>query len=207
MAKRKGQKWEPADYTPFFLLQEPRHTEAEIKREYTRMRDMMVKRAKRLEEIGLKTQAAYIREQLPTLKEMRAQHEAQPARVSTGRRDKKGKIVYREVSWKEQVARSLAGARSLEITPAYSVKGVKEIQRQQREELGEDVPIEDVLPFAAYMKSWRMSAFSKTMVGSGEAQDLYNTEYQEDENRRSGNDFASFYTLYHMETYGKAPGA
>ena len=206
MAKRKGPKWEPADYTPFFLLQEPRHTEAEIRREYTRMRDMMMKRAKRLEEMKLKTQAAYIREQLPKLKEMRAQHEAQPARVSTGKRNKKGQIIYREVSWKEQVARSLAGARSLEISPAYSVAGVKEIQRTQREELGEDVPIEDVLPFAAYMKSWRLSAFSKTMVGSGEAQDLYNSEYQEEGSRQAGNDFASFYTLYHLETYGTLPG-
>ena len=52
--------WTPKDYTPYFLYQEPTHTPQEIRAEYTRVRDILVKRAKRLRNAGFEGRAEYI---------------------------------------------------------------------------------------------------------------------------------------------------
>ena len=62
MAKRiKAPEWKPADYTPFYLQDFPTHTEKEIRAEYTRIRDIVQKRAKRLEAGSLEGPAAFLR--------------------------------------------------------------------------------------------------------------------------------------------------
>lgn len=197
MAKRIGPKWEPADYTSFYLLEEPRHTEAEIRREYTRMRDIAMKRAHRLEQAGLKTQADYIRKTLPTLKELKGQHAEAPTRIYSGKRDKQGHPISRELSWQEEVAKRLVESRNINQEKAYSVKGIRELQKSIEKDTGEIIPLGDVLPFNQYMQSWRTSAFFKTLVGSAEAAGYYPDEYQ-----NIGGSFASFYGLYKSESYG-----
>ena len=157
--------WTPKDYTPFFLFDEPTHTPAEIRAEYTRQRDIAMKRAKRLEAAGLGAQAEYIRETMPKLSEI-------------------GKDNV-------QVAKRLAQGRALYNQQSYSLSGIKRLQKMISEETGEIVPLGDVLPFSEYMQSWRLSAFSKMIVPSGEASSLYGEEYQD-----IGGTFSDFYTLY-----------
>ena len=145
--------WTPKDYTPFFLFDEPTHSEKEIRAEYTRQRDILMKRAKRLEQAGIKAQAEYIRQTLPKLSEIGEDN--------------------------VQVAKRLAMGRSLYMQKSYSIKGLKELQKMIESESGEIVPLGDVLPFSQYMQSWRLSAFSSLIVPSGEAAGLYGEEYQE----------------------------
>lgn len=156
--------WTPKDYTQFFLIDEPTHTPAEIRREYTRMRDTLLRRADRLEAAGIGDVAKYMRESMPKLSDIKDSAE---------------------------VAKRLAQGQSIKNTKAYSMKGIKRLQKQFNEETGEFVPLGDVLPFADYMKSWRLSAFSASIVPSQEAADLHPNEYQE-----IGGSFANFYTLY-----------
>lgn len=156
--------WTPKDYTPFFLIDVPVHTEKEIRAEYTRLRDITQKRAARLEKAGLKSQAAFLRETMPKLKDIKSSRE---------------------------VAKRLAQGNANIQTKAYSLKGLKELQKALNDETGEFVPLGDVLPFNEYMQSWRMSAFSKTLVPSGTATELYSEDYQE-----IGGSFADFYALY-----------
>ena len=157
--------WTPKDYTPFFLFDEPVHTVKEIRAEYSRQRDILIKRAARLEAAGLSEQASYIRETVPKLSEI-------------GKDD-------------VSVAKHLAHGRSLYMQKSYSIKGLKELQKMIESESGEIVPLGDVLPFSEYMQSWRLSAFSKLIVPSGEASSLYGEEYQE-----IGGTFSDFYALY-----------
>lgn len=157
--------WTPKDYTPFFLFDEPTHTPKEIRAEYTRQRDIAMKRAKRLERAGLSAQAEYLRETMPKLAEL-------------------GKD---EV----QIAKRLAQGRALYNQKSYSLKGIKELQKLIEDETGELVPLGEVLSFNEYMESWRLSAFSKALVPSGEASSLYGGEYQD-----VGGSFSDFYTLY-----------
>lgn len=157
--------WTPKDYTPFFLFDEPTHTPKEIRAEYTRQRDIAMKRAKRLEKAGLSAQAEYLRETMPKLSEL-------------------GKD---EV----QVAKRLAQGRALYNQKSYSLKGIKELQKLIEDETGELVPLGEALSFNEYMESWRLSAFSKALVPSGEASSLYGGEYQD-----VGGSFSDFYTLY-----------
>lgn len=157
--------WTPKDYTPFFLFDEPTHSPKEIRAEYTRQRDIMMKRASRMEKIGLSAQAEYIREMLPKLSEI-------------GKDD-------------VTVAKRLAQGRSLYMQKSYSIKGIKELQKMIESETGEIVPLGDVLPFNEYMQSWRLSAFSKLIVPSGDAAGMYGEEYQD-----IGGTFSDFYTLY-----------
>ena len=156
--------WTPKDYTPFFLMDEPTHTESEIRAEYTRLRDITVKRAARLEKKGLTSQAAFLRQTMPKLKDIKSSQE---------------------------VAKRLAQGSANIQTKAYSLKGLKELQKLLSDETGEFVPLGDVLPFSEYMQSWRLSAFSRTLVPSGTATELYNEDYQE-----IGGNFADFYALY-----------
>lgn len=156
--------WAPKDYTPFFLMDEPTHTPQEIRAEYSRMRDLAIKQASRLESVGALPQAAYLREIFPKLSEVK----------------------------KEDVAKQLARGRSVMSDKAYSVKGLKELQKRINDETGEIVPLGDVLSFNEFMKSWRLSAFSKLIVPSGEAAALHGTE----EYNEIGGSFSDFYVLY-----------
>lgn len=156
--------WTPKDYTPFYLMDEPTHTVKEVRAEYSRLRDITMKRANRLEAAGLGNVADYLRQSMPKL---------------------------RDIEDATEVTKRLAqGKRNLD-TKAYSVKGVKQLQKRFNDETGEFVPLGDVLPFAEYMQSWRLSAFSSMIVPSNEAAELYPEEYQE-----TGGSFADFYTLY-----------
>lgn len=156
--------WTPKDYTPFYLTDEPTHTPAEIRREYSRMRDIIMNRANRLDAAGLGNIADYLRQSTPKLADIKDSAE---------------------------VAKRLVNARSNINTRSYSLKGVKQLQKRFNDETGEFVPLGDVLPFAEYMQSWRLSAFSSMIVPSNEAAGLYPEEYQE-----IGGSFADFYTLY-----------
>lgn len=157
--------WTPKDYTPFFLFDEPTHTPKEIRAEYTRQRDIAMKRANRLEAAGLSAQAEYLRETMPKLAELGKDN------VSVAKRLAQGRALYNQQS--------------------YSLKGIKQLQKMIESETGEIVPIGDVLPFNEYMQSWRLSAFSKLLVPSGDASSLYGEEYQD-----IGGSFSDFYTLY-----------
>ena len=157
--------WTPKDYTPFFLFDEPTHTPKEIRAEYTRQRDIALKRANRLEAAGLTAQAEYLRETMPKLAELGKDN------VSVAKRLAQGRALYNQQS--------------------YSLKGIRQLQKMIESETGEIVPIGDVLPFNEYMQSWRLSAFSKLLVPSGDASSLYGEEYQD-----IGGSFSDFYTLY-----------
>lgn len=156
--------WTPKDYTPFFLFDEPTHTPAEIRREYSRMRDIIIKRANRLEAAGVEAVPEYLRKSMPKLSDIKEQAD---------------------------VAKNLAEGRALYNTRAYSIKGIKQLQKRYNAETGEIVPIGEVLLFDEYMRSWRLSAFSASMVASNDAMDLQKNEYQQ-----VGGSFADFYTLY-----------
>lgn len=157
--------WTPKDYTPFFLFDEPTHTPKEIRAEYTRQRDIAMKRANRLEAAGLTAQAEYLRETMPKLAELGKDN------VSVAKRLVQGRALYNQQS--------------------YSLKDIRQLQKMIESETGEIVPIGDVLPFNEYMQSWRLSAFSKLLVPSGDASSLYGEEYQD-----IGGSFSDFYTLY-----------
>lgn len=156
--------WTPKDYTQFFLIDEPTHTPAEIRAEYSHMRDTILRRADRLEAAGIGDVAKYMRESMPKLHDIKDSAE---------------------------VAKRLAQGWSIKNTKSYSMKGIKRLQKQFNKETGEFIPLGDVLPFADYMKSWRLSAFSASIVPSQEAADYHPNEYQE-----IGGSFADFYTLF-----------
>ena len=169
--------WQPKDYTPFFLFDEPIHTPKEIRAEYTRQRDIAMKRANRFEKAGLQAQADYLREMFPKLSQIDVMQgkgkNAPPVPASFLAR---GKAIL------EQASGSLAGVRA--------------IQKNIFDETGELIPLGEVLPFSEYMRSWRLSAFSKLMVPSQDAADLYKTEdYQE-----IGGSFSDFYSLFLEES-------
>lgn len=156
--------WTPKDYTDFFLLDEPTHTPKEIRAEYSRQRDIIRKRANRLREKGYEQQAEYLMKSMPKLSDLGQNNVT--------------------------VAKRLAQGKALSRQRAYSVSGIKELQKMLKDETGELIPLGDVLPFADFMKSWRLSAF-KEIVGSPQAAELYPYEYQE-----IGGSFSDFYTLY-----------
>lgn len=185
---KRGPKWAPADYTPFYLLEEPTHTEKEIRMEYSRLRTQLIHRVERLEAAGIgSAQAEYVRKMLPTLKEL---EQMETRTVGKG----KGK---HKLTKPEEIAHRLSEARSIELERGYSLKGIKEIQKTINKETGELVPLGEVLDFRDYMKSWRQSAFYKTIVGSAEAAGYHSDEYQD-----IGGSFTDFYTLFKSESYG-----
>lgn len=156
--------WAPKDYTQFFLIDEPTHTPREIRAEYTRMRDIAMKRAARLDVRGVTAQAEYLREIFPKLADIN------PADVS--------KMLSRGVSFLND--------------RAYSLSGLRKIQARINTETGEIVPLGEVLSFNEFMKSWRLSAFSKLVVPSEEAAEMHGTE----EYNEIGGSFSDFYVLY-----------
>lgn len=177
-------EWKPKDYTPYFLTDKPRHTAAEIATEYSRMRKLMLARADELQKIGESARATYIRKSVPTLADLRNT----PITVN----NKTGETRARTKEEQNRlIAKTLANTNALREQRSYSVKGLKEIQSHIKEETGEVVPLGEVLGFADYMKSWRLSAFSAMIVPSSEAAELHPNEYQE-----IGGSFSDFWTLY-----------
>ena len=152
MAKKKSTKWSPNDYTQFFLIDEPTHTDSEVRKEYSRLRSVLRKRALALEEYGYKERANFLLASMPTLS---------------------------NVQDMDEVKNRLAYGKTLADTKAYSVKGMKELQLRYEEETGEAIPLGEVLEFDDYMKSWRLSAFSHMILSSDRARELYNDEYQD----------------------------
>ena len=145
--------WSAKDYTPFYLMDEPLHSIKEIRAEYSRQRDIVVKRANRLESAGLGAQADYLRSLMPKLK---------------------------DIQTNEEVAARLAEGHHVMVDKLeYSLKGLKQLQKYFEEQTGEEVPLGDVLDFNEYMKSWRESAFSSGYVVSGDAVALYGGDYQD----------------------------
>lgn len=149
-----AREWSPKDYTPFFLYldQEPVHTPKEIRAEYSKQRDIAVKRANRLAAAGLDAQATYLREMFPKLSEIGQNNQTVAMHLSHGH--------------------AILGEMS------YSLSGVKKLQSLINEETGEIVPIGEVLSFSEFMKSWRLSAFKMTII-SDLAVQMYGEEYQD----------------------------
>lgn len=175
--------WTPKDYTPFFLINEPTHSPREIRAEYSRLRDIAVKRAKRLIKKGLVAQGEYLLESFPTLAEMQRQIESIKEENKNLPKKKQKRV--------PRIENFLARGRELLLDPAYSIKGIENLQKHIQKETGELVPLGEVLEFNDYMKSWRLSAFSKTLVTSEQAVELHGGEYQD-----VGGSFSNFYTLY-----------
>ena len=168
--------WTPKDYTPFFLYDEPTHTQREIRAEYSRLRDIAVKRAARFERLGLTDQADYLREMFPKLSQIDS---------ITAKRAEKGRFTH-------PVADFLARGKGILDSASSSLSGVKKLQQTIFDETGEIVPLGKVLEFNDYMRSWRLSAFSRSLVPSDDAKDLYHYgDYQE-----VGGSFSEFYSLF-----------
>lgn len=161
--------WKPKDYTPFFLWDEPTHTEKEIRKEYSRLRDIIVKRAKRLAETGIpefKNLSEYLLKSVPKLKDIKGD--------------------FRK-------AMTLSNAWRIYNEPTYSLKGIKKLQDTIYDETGTRIPLNEILEFNEYMKSWRTGAY-RWIVDTNTATKLYYTEYS-----NYGGTFDTFYTLYLME--------
>lgn len=144
--------WTEKDYTPFYLMEEPAHSIREIRAEYSRQRDVVMKRANRLESAGLEAQANYLRGMMPKL-----------GTIQTN----------------EEVAARLSQAHAQAGKMEYSLKGLKQLKKYWEDQTGDEIPLGDVLDFNEYMKSWRESAFSDSYVISSEAASLYGGEYQD----------------------------
>lgn len=147
-----AKKWSPKDYTQFFLYDEPTHTETEIRKEYSRIRSNLVKRAKTLDKYGYRERANYLLASMPPLA---------------------------VVESLDEIKNRLVQGKNLSDTKAYSIAGMKQLQIRYEEETGERIPLGEVLEFDDYMKSWRLSAFSHMILDSDRARELYNDEYQE----------------------------
>lgn len=144
--------WTEKDYTPFYLMEEPAHSIREIRAEYSRQRDIVMKRANRLESAGLEAQANYLRGMMPKL-----------GTIQTN----------------EEVAARLAEGHSQAGKMEYSLKGLKQLQKYWEGQTGDQIPLGEVLDFNEYMKSWRLSAFSDSYVISGDAAAMYAGDYQD----------------------------
>lgn len=159
--------WQEKDYTYYFIYDEPQHTYEEVKAEYSRIRKLIMARAYRLEAAGLGNVADFLRQNTPSLRE-----------IGTNKKKLAGALSHAHRNLSER---------------QYSLKGIREFQSRFHEESGERIPIGEVLPFSAYMQSWRLSIY-KYEVGSPQATELYPYEYQE-----IGGSFTDFYTVYKSE--------
>lgn len=195
--------WSERDYTPFFLIDEPTHTIKEIRAEYTRQRDIVMKRANRLEAAGLGAQANYLRGLLPSMKGIQAEQEEKFRKEIADLR-KKGRAT--EASRLQSQAKSVIKGRvESSITSRlaegkvqsgkieYSLGGLRQLQKYFEQQTGEDIPLGEVLDFNEYMKSWRESAFSDSYVISSEAASLYGGDYQD-----VGGTFSEFYSISYL---------
>lgn len=144
--------WAEKDYTYFYLMEEPTHTIKEIRAEYSRQRDILMKRANRMEAAGLGAQASYLRNLMPKLATLQSNED----------------IAIRLNEGKKQGERD-----------EYSLKGLRKLQKYFEEQTGDEVPFGEVLNFNEYMKSWRLSAFSDSYVISGDAAAMWAGDYQD----------------------------
>ena len=144
--------WSEKDYTYFYLMEEPTHSIKEIRAEYSRQRDILMKRANRMEAKGLGAQASYLRKLMPKLSALQSSEDI-AIRLNEGK--KQGEKVE------------------------YSLKGLRKLQKYFEEQTGEEVPLGEVLNFNEYMKSWRLSAFSDSYVISGDAAAMWAGDYQD----------------------------
>lgn len=195
--------WTERDYTPFFLIDEPTHTIKEIRAEYTRQRDIVMKRANRLESAGLGAQANYLRGLLPSMKAIQAEQEEKFNKEVTALRKKgrateaarmqsqAGSIIKGRVEG--SITSRLAEGKVQSGKAEYSLKGLRQLQKYFKEQTGEEVPLGEVLDFNEYMKSWRLSAFSDSYVISGDAAALYAGDYQD-----VGGTFSEFYSISYL---------
>lgn len=171
MAKVSAPSWKRADYSPLFLIDKPRHTLKEIRAEYTKMRDIGMKRANRLEKAGLSEEAAYLRKSLPKIKEMKSTEEVR-SRIS-------------------QAYSVIHGRQSKELT----LKGAKEIEANVVSKLFENkITKKEALDFNRFMQSWRTSIFG-VGITSDKAKELYE-QYTDTE---KGGSFDRFYRLYRIQ--------
>ena len=144
--------WSEKDYTYFYLMEEPTHSIKEIRAEYSRQRDIVMKRANRLETAGLGAQASYLRKLMPKLSSLQSNEDI-AIRLNEGK--KQGEKVE------------------------YSLKGLRKLQKYFEQQTGDEVPLGEVLDFNEYMKSWRLSAFSDSYVISGDAAAMWAGDYQD----------------------------
>lgn len=158
--------WSEKDYTYFYLMEEPTHTIKEIRAEYTRQRDILMKRANRMESAGLGAQASYLRQLMPKLATLQSNEDI-AIRLNEGK--KQGENV------------------------AYSLKGLRKLQKYFEQQTGDEVPLGEVLNFNEYMKSWRLSAFSDSYVVSGDAAAMWAGDYQD-----VGGTFSEFYSISYL---------
>lgn len=196
--------WSAKDYTPFHLMEEPTHTIKEIRAEYSRQRDVIMKRANRMAEAGLEAQANYLRGLVPSMKDIQEEQEAKFRKEIADLR-KKGHATEaaRLQSQSKSIIKSrvegsitsrLAEGRAQAFDKwEYSLKGLKKLQKYFEEQTGEEVPLGEVLEFNEYMKSWRLSAFSDSYVISGDAAAMYGGDYQD-----IGGTFSEFYSISYI---------
>lgn len=195
--------WSAKDYTPFHLMEEPTHTIKEIRAEYSRQRDIVMKRANRLAEAGLEAQAGYLRGLLPSMKGIQEEQEAKFRKEIADLR-KKGRAT--EAARMQSQAKSiikgrvessitqrLAEGRVQSSKVEYSLGGLKKLQKYFEQQTGEEIPLGEVLDFNEYMKSWRLSAFSDSYVISGDAASMYGGDYQD-----IGGTFSEFYSISYL---------
>lgn len=195
--------WSERDYTPFFLIDEPTHTIKEIRAEYTRQRDIVMKRANRLESAGLGAQANYLRGLLPSMKAIRAEQEEKFNKEVAALRKKgrateaarmqsqAGSIIKGRVEG--SITSRLAEGKVQSGKVEYSLKGLRQLQKYFEQQTGEEVPLGEVLNFNEYMKSWRESAFSSSYVVSGDAAAMWAGDYQD-----VGGTFSEFYSISYL---------
>ena len=159
--------WTPKDYTPFFLYEEPTHTEKEIRAEYSRLRDILVKRAKRLRKAGFENRARYIEKHTPKLSSFKGL-----------------------VGEMAGITNYLAEMHYIYESDAYNLTGINRLQKEIYEATGYKIPVSDILDFDDYMKSYRLSKY-RFIVDTNKAVRLYYTEYQE-----IGGTFTNFYEIF-----------
>lgn len=183
--------WKPADYTPFYLLDFPTHTDKEIRAEYTRLRDIVQKRAKRLEKQGLEGPAEFLRTTMPKLSDVKARVEAANEKIAKSNewRAARGKRLLPEMTVKSFIRNAVAAGHAALTNEALSLTGIEQIRKRVMDETGEEIELKDVLKFNDFMKSWRTSAYS-ALVAASDAKAMYQEDYQE-----VGGTFTDFYEL------------
>jgi hypothetical protein len=183
--------WKPADYTPFYLLDFPTHTEKEIRAEYTRLRDIVQKRAKRLEAAGLEGPAEFLRTTMPKLADVKSRVAAANEQIAKSNewRAARGKRLLQEMTVKSFISNAVAAGHAALTNEALSLTGIEQIRKRVMDETGEEIELKDVLKFNDFMKSWRTSAYS-ALVAASDAKAMYQEDYQE-----VGGTFTDFYEL------------
>lgn len=183
--------WKPADYTPFYLLDFPTHSEKEIRAEYTRIRDIVQKRAKRLEQAGLEGAADFLRTTMPKLSEVQERVAQANERIgkSNAWRAGRGKRMLPEMTIQSFIRNAVSAGHAALTNEALSLTGIDQIRKRVMDETGKSVDRKDVLTFNDFMQSWRTSAYS-ALVAASDAKAMYQEDYQE-----VGGTFTDFYEL------------